>query len=79
MNIKYIIFLLSMIFSYQGELVSFELLEALDVEQIQDNLNNDFGEIAPEVLYDISMYKIVYNTIDPFGNEVEASGIVAFP
>lgn len=79
MKVNYIIFLVSIIFSYQGELVSFELLESLDVEEIQNNLDNDFGEMAPEVLYDISMYKIIYNTIDPFGNEVQASGVVAFP
>tara|TARA_B100001250_G_scaffold294373_1_gene255996 strand:+ start:78 stop:812 length:735 start_codon:yes stop_codon:yes gene_type:complete len=79
MKFNYIIFLASIIFSYQGELVSFELLESFDVEEIQNNLDNDFGEIAPEVIYDISMYKIIYNTIDPFGNEVEASGVVAFP
>ena len=79
MNIKYIIFLLSMVFPYQGELLSFELLESFDIQEIQDNLNNDFGDLAPEVLYDISMYKIIYNTIDPFGNEVTASGVIAFP
>ena len=79
MRIKYIILLFSIFFSYQGELVSFELLETFDIEEIQNNLNNDFGETAPDVLYDISMYKIIYNTIDPFGNEVEASGVVAFP
>ena len=79
MRIKYIILLFSIFFSYQGELVSFELLETFDIEEVQNNLNNDFGETAPDVLYDVSMYKIIYNTIDPFGNEVEASGVVAFP
>ncbi|SVD74038.1 uncharacterized protein METZ01_LOCUS426892, partial [marine metagenome] len=64
MNIKYIIFLLSTILPYQGELLSFELLESFDIQEIQDNLNNDFGDLAPEVMYDISMYKIIYNTID---------------
>ena len=72
MRIKYIILLFSIFFSYQGELVSFELLETFDIEEVQNNLNNDFGDTAPDVLYDISMYKIIYNTIDPFGNEVEA-------
>jgi len=76
---KYIILLFSMFFSYQGELVSFELLESFDIEEVQNSLNNDFGETAPDVLYDVSMYKIIYNTINPFGNEVEASGVVAFP
>ena len=79
MNIKYIIFLFSMIFSYQGELVSFEYLEELSLEEAQESLDNQFGNSAPEVLYDIAMYKILYNTIDPDGNEVIASGVIAYP
>ena len=79
MRVFYIIFLISCIYSYQGELVSYELLESYDINEVQAILNNDFGPAAPQVLYDVSMYKIIYNTIDPFGNEVEASGVVAFP
>ena len=79
MNIKYIIFLLSMIFSYQGELVSFEFLESFSIEEAQESLDSQFGDNAPEVLYDITMYKILYNTIDPHGNEVLASGVIAYP
>jgi len=79
MNIKYIIFLFSMIFSYQGELISFEYLEELSLEQAQESLDSQFGNSAPQVLYDIVMYKLVYNTIDPDGNEVIASGVISYP
>jgi len=79
MNIKYIIFLFSMIFPYQGELVSFEYLEEISLEEAQESLDSQFGNSAPEVLYDIAMYKILYNTIDPNGNEVIASGVIGYP
>jgi len=67
------------LFSYQGELISFEFLESLSIEEAQESLNNQFGDFAPEVLYNITMYKISYNTIDPYGNEVLASGVIAYP
>ena len=79
MRVFYIIFLISCIYSYQGELVSYELLESYDINEVQAILNNDFGPAAPQVLYDVSMYKVTYNTIDPFGNESIASGVIAFP
>ena len=79
MNITYIIFLFSMILSYQGELVSFEYLEELSLEEAQESLDSQFGNSAPDVLYDITRYKILYNTIDPHGNEVTASGVIAYP
>ena len=67
------------LFSYQGELISFEFLEEYSIEEAQESLNSQFGDLAPEVLYDITMYKILYNTIDPDGNEVIASGVIAYP
>ena len=76
---KYIICLFSMILSYQGELVSFEFLEELSLDEAQESLENQFGNSAPEVLYDIIMYKVTYNTIDPNGNEVIASGVIGYP
>ena len=79
MIIKYIIFFISIILPYQGELVSYEFLESYDIDEVQTILNNDFGPAAPQVLYNVSMYKVTYNTIDPFGNESIASGVIAFP
>ena len=79
MIIKYIIFFISIILPYQGELVSYEFLESYDIDEVQNILNNDFGPAAPQVLYNVSMYKVTYNTVDPFGNESIASGVIAFP
>ena len=30
-------------------------------------------------MYDVIMYKLKYNTIDPYGNETIASGVIAYP
>ncbi len=79
MKLNYILFMFCVLFSYQGELVSYELIESFTANQVQDNLYNDLGNAAPDVLYDVSMYKILYKTIDPYGNEVIASGVIGFP
>lgn len=79
---KYIYFFIisiSIIFSFQGELISHEFIEEFQVDEVQLILDNEFGNLAPEALYDVSMYKIVYNTIDPAGNEVIASGVIGYP
>jgi hypothetical protein len=79
MRLIFIYFLLSFVLPYQGELISYEFLEQYTIEEVQQNLDEDLGNISPEVLYDVSMYKIIYNTIDMEGNEVIASGVVAYP
>ena len=69
--LKHIFFFIlstSVLVSFQGELISHEFIEEFEVNEVQIMLNNQFGNLAPEALYDISMYKIIYNTIDPDGN-----------
>ena len=78
-HIYFFILSTSLLFSFQGELISHELIEEFEVNEVQTMLNNEFGNLAPEALYDISMYKIIYNTIDPDGNEVIASGVIGYP
>lgn len=73
------LFIFSYAYCYQGELVSFEYMDSMDIDEIQNNLDNDFGNYAPEALYDISIYKIIYETIDPFGNATLASGVISYP
>ena len=79
MKQNYIFFLFSFILSFQGELISYEFLEQYTIEEVQQNLDEELGNLAPEVLYDVSMYKIIYNTIDTYGNEVVASGVIGYP
>ena len=75
----YLVLLVSYIFSYQGELISYDFIESFDKDEIQLILDNEFGDLAPDAIYNVSMYKVVYNTIDPYGNEVIASGVIGYP
>ena len=75
----YLALLASYIFSYQGELISYNFIESFDKDEIQLILDNEFGDLAPDAIYNVSMYKVVYNTIDPYGNEVIASGVIGYP
>ena len=75
----YLALLASYIFSYQGELISYDFIESFDKDEIQLILDNEFGNLAPDAIYNVSMYKVVYNTIDPYGNEVIASGVIGYP
>ena len=75
----YLALLVSYIFSYQGELISYDFIESFDKNEIQLILDNEFGNLAPDAIYNVSMYKVVYNTIDPYGNEVIASGVIGYP
>ena len=75
----YLSLLVSFVFSYQGELISYDFIESFDKDEIQLILDNEFGNLAPDAIYNVSMYKVVYNTIDPYGNEVIASGVIGYP
>ena len=54
-------------------------MDYMSLDEVQQNLDDTFGSYAPEAQYDISIYKIIYETIDPFGLEAIASGIISFP
>ena len=64
--------------SARGDLVSYELLDEIDKETAQSVLNS-FIPTAPEVLYNLEMYRLTYETIDQFGNEAIASGAIVLP
>ena len=72
MKITSFFILFTFLFSYQGEIVSIEFMDFMNVEDVQDDLDDTFGSVAPEAQYDISIYKIIYKTIDPFGEETNS-------
>ena len=78
MNFTYLL-LFSMILTFQGELISYELIESFTKDEVQQSVDSDLGVVAPEIMYDVVMYKLKYNTIDPYGNETIASGVIAYP
>ena len=78
MIIQYIIIITVFIFGARGDLVSYEFLNEIDKESSQAVLNA-FIPTAPTVEYDIEMYSILYETIDQFGNQTIASGVIVIP
>ena len=64
----------------RGDLLSFEYVDSRDIDNIQEQLDNQFGaSVSPDALYDIHMYSITYETIDQFGNVAVASGLISYP
>lgn len=74
-----ILILLNLAFCVRGDIVSYEFQGEMNENQIQAQLDDNFGSLAPEVLYSIKLYSIVYETIDQFGNTTLASGLISYP
>lgn len=62
-----------------GDIVEIELLSTMSQQQAQFQLNAIFGSVAPTAEFDISVYRVVYHTLDPQGEPTIASGSIAFP
>ena len=75
-----ILFLISStIYAERGDLLSFEFVDSVNVDDIDNYLNGEFGNFELSIEYSAIMYSITYETIDQFGNYTVASGMVAFP
>ena len=75
-----ILFLISStIYAERGDLLSFEFVDSVNVDDIDNYLNGEFGDFELSIEYSAIMYSITYETIDQFGNYTVASGMVAFP
>ena len=75
----FIFFMIAVNFADQGDIIDFEQMDYMSKDEVQQELDNVFGSFAPEAQYDVSLYKISYETIDPFGEYTIASGIIAYP
>ncbi len=62
-----------------GDIIETELLGTMSASQVQDLLNALFGLQALEAFYDISVYRVVYQTEFPDGEPVLASGTITIP
>ena len=79
---KYLIFvvqLFSYIYSQPGTLISYDHKISSSNSDIQWLVDLALGNNAPLALYDISMYSIEYEIIDPQGYVDTLSGLVSFP
>jgi hypothetical protein len=81
------LFKLSLLISSSSILLSFERgaivsVEEIDYEshtEIQLNIDNDLGDLGIDVDYGATMYKLIYETVDGFGDSTIASGVFALP
>jgi len=65
----------------RGSIVRIDTLRQWDTTQVDSFVRARFGLIFDEVKahHNVTVCKIVYNTIDPFGAKCTASGVVIFP
>ena len=70
---------LAIVFAERGDLLSYDFVDLIDVNDIDSYLNGEFGDFDLSIEYSAIMYSISYETIDQFGNYTIASGMVAFP
>ena len=81
------LFKLSLLISSSSILLSFERgaivsVEEIDYEshtEIQLNIDNELGDLGIDVDYGATMYKLIYETVDGFGDSTIASGVFALP
>ena len=82
MKLFYYIFLLfSYLFSARGDIHSIEFLESKTVDEVQAEINQELGSQGSSITaeYDVSLYKIIYETLDGYGNTSLASGVIGIP
>ncbi len=81
MKMRYIFILITLGFCLdRGALVSVEEISQESILTIQQNLDNDLGGLVPiNAIYGSKMYRIVYETLDGFGDSTLASGVMAIP
>jgi len=71
---------ISLIFSFErGSIVSIEEIDYESLSQIQINIDNDLGALGIDADYGAIMYKVIYETVDGFGDSTIASGVFAIP
>ena len=78
---KYIIilYLFNYTYSQPGSLISYDHKITASNSDIQSILNLALGSDAPSALYNMSMYSIEYEIINPLGYVDTLSGLVSFP
>ncbi|NQU68864.1 MAG: hypothetical protein HQ510_13050 [Candidatus Marinimicrobia bacterium] len=62
-----------------GDIIESELLGTMTASQVQSQLYSYFGIPFPDAIYDISVYRVVYQTEFPDGESILASGTITIP
>ena len=80
MKIYLLIFIVTLSFAFErGRVVSSELIESSTVEEMQAEFQGDIGQFGVVAQYGGSIYKVIYETIDGFGDSTVASGVIGIP
>ena len=82
MRLSYFILLFSITFSFErGAIYSIEFLEYKDVDEIQSEIDEQIGGqgISINAEYNVFLYKIVYETLNGYGDSTLASGVIGIP
>jgi len=78
-NFSFLTLLLpALIFSDCGEIISTEYMDSMTPSEIQYYLDSFLSSVSPYAEHEVALYKIIYETIDPFGEITEASGTIAY-
>ena len=71
---------ISILFPFErASIVSIEEIDYESLAQIQINIDNDLGTLGLDADYGATMYKVIYETVDGFGDSTIASGVFAVP
>ena len=74
------LFFITTLFSFeQGRVVNTEIIEYESLEQIQSNIINELGNVGIVSQYGATIYRILYETLDGYGDSTVASGVFAVP
>ena len=64
-----------------GDIHIVEYMDNMTAEEIISELETDFSdiEIPLDIIYDVTLYRVEYHTVDPYNEPTIASGVIAFP
>ena len=67
-------------FSFErGNIVSYELIESSTTEEMQAEFQGEIAQFGVVAQYGGDIYKVIYETIDGFGDSTTASGVIGIP
>lgn len=75
-----ILLMLTNIFAFErGKIISVELIESESISEMQSQFNGSLGEFGLIAIYGGSIYKVIYETLNGFGDSTTASGVIGIP
>ena len=87
MNNRIFIFLIlsSFLLAERGDLINVQVMATKDLLNNQTYIDNELSTLAGDSFFSLTveygfwLYNVTYETIDKYGNPIEASGVIAYP